>query len=191
MQTDIGMSRPRQIYRPDCPHGKDPRACDICVKQESKPPTHVIDVESLSAAPVAPDSKRMRLQTQPPDIARLVKEIEDVYAKGEKSGGAGGVHKQMPAGGAAGAAAEHDKETEWLRLMHETFDDDDKPKFIGEPKPRDESHTELPVCQPQAAYVPPGEHDSEAFVGTHENLHRPYKDGPIQTMWKVVQPRKR
>ena len=190
MQTDIGMSDRRQ--REDCPHGMDPRDCPICGEKEREPPTNVIDVESLSEAPVAPDSKRMRLQTQPSDIARLVKEIEDVYALGEKSGGAGGVHKKMRAGGAAGAAAQDEKEKEWLLLMSETsYDDEPKPEFFGEPKPRDESHTELPVCQPQAAYVPPGEHDSEPFVGTHVNLHRPYKDGPIQTMWKVVQPRKR
>ena len=170
------------------------------------PPTEVIDVDSLPDQPVAAAGKRMRHQTQPTDVGRLVAQIDLVYAENAKATAQGArvarlaepvyvesAGAQVQAGGGAGAACADRFEAAWLRVMHGSNLEEPKPVFTGRCGARTERDVrrmeplaELPECQPQAAYAPPGDHDSDPFVGPHVNLHRPYKDAPVQTTWEVV-----
>ena len=202
-QTD--MSGGCHITRVRCPHGMNPRECAPCVALEAAAPTDVIDVEGLSDAPVAHDSKRKRLQTQPGDIDALVAQIDNVHAQ---KASAAAKRLQVPrlanpvyvlssggqAGGAASAAASlEDCQRAWLKVVHGSELLEPKPEFsgrCGQRTARDERMmqpvTELPACQPLAEYMPPGDHDADPFVGEHVNLHRPYKNRPVQTDWPVV-----
>ena len=211
-QTD--MSGGRQISRAPCPHGMHPLECAPCVALEAAAPTDVIDVEGLPDAPVPPDSKRKRLQTQPGDIDALVAQIDNVHAQkasavakrlhvprlanpvyvqssGGKAHAEGG---QLQAGGAASAAAtSQDCERAWLKVVHGSELPEPKPEFWGRCGQRTDRNermmqpvTELPVCQPQAEYIPPGDHDADPFVGEHVNLHRPYNNQPVQMEWALV-----
>ena len=210
------MSGGRQITRARCPHGMNPLECAPCVALEAAAPTDVIDVDASPEAPVARDSKRTRLQTQPADIDWLVEQINSVNA--QKAGAAaksvlvprlanpvyvqssGGKARAEggQAGGAARAAASaaatsQDCERAWLRVVQGSDLPEPKPEFCGRCGRRTgreerlmQPVTELRVCQPQAEYTPPGDHDADPFVGEHENLHRPYKNKPVQTQWAVV-----
>ena len=175
------------------------------------PPTEVIDVDSLPDQPVAAAGKRMRHQTQPTDVGRLVAQIDSVYAENANATAqgarvarlaepvymelAGEQGAQVQAGGGAGAAASfrHRYEAAWLKVVQGSDLEEPRPVFTGRCGARTERDvrrmeplTELPECQPQAAYTPPGDHDSDPFVGPHVNLHRPYKDAPVQTTWEAV-----
>jgi len=167
----------------------------------------------LPEAPVA--HKRPRFQPQPLDIGRLVVEIDGMHAAKAKaaaqsvraprlaspSGGGGkaraegGVGGQVQAGGGADARAAFDRRyaATWLKVVQGDDEAEPKPVFLGRCGKRTahdvsmmQPLTELPECQPQAEYIPAANHDSDPFVGEHVNLHRPYKDRPVQLKWEVV-----